>query len=290
MKSMTGFGKAEYFNNNRKIFIEIRTLNSKQADLIIKVPNTWKDKELELRNELINQLQRGKMELYITMEETVEEMMTQINATAVKNYYSQLANIAAQNNIPLPHDVINSIVQMPDVLTTKRHEPDESEWQTLLKGVQRALNQVNTFREQEGLALMEDILNHIKLIESYIVEIEKFETQRIDIIRNRLRQSLIEYVGENTIDQNRFEQELIYYLEKIDITEEKVRLLNHCSYFISTMNEGDSVGKKLGFIAQEMGREINTIGSKANNAEIQIIVIQMKDELEKIKEQIFNVL
>ena len=179
---------------------------------------------------------------------------------------------------------------MPDVLTIKRQESDENEWQMLLESIRNALIQVNNFREQEGRAMKEDVYNRIKLIESYIIEIEKVEPQRIEFIKNRLHHTLFEYVGENTIDQNRFEQELIYYLEKIDINEEKVRLRNHCSYFISTMNESDGVGKKLGFIVQEIGREINTIGSKANNADMQILVIQMKDELEKVKEQILNVL
>ncbi len=290
MKSMTGFGKAESVNDKQKIMIEIKTLNSKQADLIIKIPNTYKERELEIRNELINQLQRGKIELYVSIENVVEDMMAQFNETAIKNYYTQLMNIAEQNNIPLPADILNSIIRMPDVLKIDRQEPDEKEWQLLLNGINQALAQVNAFREQEGLALLEDISGRIQLIESYITEVEKFEVARMEIIKSRLRQNLIEYVGENTIDQNRFEQELIYYLEKIDINEEKVRLRNHCAYFVSTMKESGGVGKKLGFIAQEMGREINTIGSKANNADMQQVVIQMKDELEKVKEQILNVL
>ena len=290
MKSMTGFGKAESVNDKRKIIIEIRTLNSKQADVIIKAPNIYKDREPEIRNELINQLQRGKIELFITMEEVVEEMMTQFNETAIKGYYKQLVHIAAQNDIPLPPDILNSIIRMPDVLKLEHQEADEHEWQMLLEGIHQALKQVNDFREQEGHTLMEDIFSRIRLIGSYLAEVEKFEPQRMEMIRNRLRQNLMEYAGENAIDQNRFEQELIYYLEKIDINEEKVRLRNHCSYFVQTMNEGDGVGKKLGFITQEMGREINTIGAKANNADMQQIVIQMKDELEKIKEQILNIL
>ena len=290
MKSMTGFGKAESVNHQRKFIIEIRTLNSKQADLIIKIPNTYKDRELEIRNELIAQLQRGKIEMYITLENMADDVMTQFNETAIINYYRQLVHITAQNNIPLPPDILNSIVRMPDVLIPERQTPDEHEWQILLGGIRQALKQVNYFREQEGLSLMEDISNRIHLIETCIAEIEKYEPQRMELIKKRLRQNLIEYIGENTIDQNRFEQELIYYLEKIDVNEEKVRLRNHCSYFVSTMNEGDGVGKKLGFIAQEMGREINTIGSKANNAEMQQIVVQMKDELEKIKEQLLNIL
>ena len=287
---MTGFGKAESVTDKRKIIIEIKTLNSKQADLTIKIPGIYKDRELEIRNELTNQLQRGKIDFFITIENEDEDIASQFNETVISGYYRQLANIAAQNNIPLPPDILNFIVRMPDVLKVERQEPDEREWQALLEGVRQALDQVNIFRQQEGLALVEDISRRIKHIEFYITEVEKLEPQRIEIIKNRLRQNLIEYVGENTIDQNRFEQEMIYYLEKIDINEEKVRLRNHCSYFVMTMKEGDGVGKKLGFITQEMGREINTIGSKANHADMQQIVIQMKDELEKIKEQILNVL
>ena len=290
MKSMTGFGKAESVNDQRKIIIEIRTLNSKQADLTIKTPNAYKDREPDIRNELISTLQRGKIEMVITLEDAVDDQMTQFNEPLIKSYHQQLAKIAHQNNIPLPPDILNSIVRMPDVLKLVRREPDEHEWKLLLEGIRQAIQQVNNFREQEGLALMEDILSRIKRIESYMVEVEKFEPQRIDTVKNRLRQNLIEYVGDNAFDQNRFEQELIYYLEKMDINEEKVRLRNHCSYFVETMNEGDGVGKKLGFIAQEMGREINTIGSKANHADMQQFVIQMKDELEKIKEQLLNVL
>jgi len=290
MKSMTGFGKAESTNDQRKFMIEIRTLNGKQADVIMKIPAAYKDKEPEIRNELINQLQRGKIELYITMEDEFDNTTTKFNEAAIKNYYRQLSGISERNHIPLPSDILNSIIRLPDTLKLERQVPDELEWQIQFEGIRQALRQVNNFRQQEGLALMEDISERIRLIETCIEEIEKIEPQRLDIIKNRLRQNLIEYIGENTIDQNRFEQELIYYLEKLDINEEKVRLRNHCVYFIQTMNEGDGVGKKLGFIAQEIGREINTIGSKANHADMQQIVIQMKDELEKIKEQLLNVL
>ena len=290
MKSMTGFGKAERISQQRKFIIEIRTLNSKQADITIKTPNSLKDIELEIRNELLTQLQRGKIELYITMEDIADDITTQFNETVIVDYYRQLADISARNKIPMPQDLLNSIVRMPDVLKPGRNEPDAHEWKILLDGIRQALQQVNYFREQEGFSLMEDISMRIRLIESYITGLEKYEPQRMELIRNRLRQNLIEHVGENVVDQNRFEQELIYFLEKIDVNEEKVRLRNHCSYFTATMNEGGGVGKKLGFIAQEIGREINTIGSKANNAEMQQIVIRMKDELEKVKEQILNIL
>ena len=232
MKSMTGFGKAEYFNDKRKITIEIKTLNSKQFDLTVKIPNVWRDRELLLRNELISNLQRGKIELHITIDESFDEIIAQFNETAIVNYYRQLFNIAVKNNIPLPPDILNSIVRMPDVLALDRQEANENEWQILVEGVQQALLQVNDFRQQEGIALKEDISCRIKLIESYLLEVEKLEPQRIEFIKNRLNQNLIEYVGENNIDNNRFEQELIYYLEKIDVNEEKVRLRSHCSYFL----------------------------------------------------------
>jgi len=290
MKSMTGFGKVEIVSHQQKYMIEIRTLNSKQADLNIKIPNTLKDREPEIRNELITQLQRGKIELYISLESMTDDSMTQFNETAIVNYYRQLIHITEKNNIPLPMDILNSIIRLSDALKPERQEPDDQEWQILLEGIMQAIGQVNFFRRQEGASLMEDISSRIRLIETSITEVEKFEPQRMEYVKNRLRQSLLEYAGENVIDQNRFEQELIYYLEKMDINEEKVRLRNHCSYFVATMNEGDLVGKKLGFIAQEIGREINTIGSKANHAEMQQIVIRMKDELEKIKEQLLNIL
>jgi len=290
MKSMTGFGKAESTNDRRKIMIEIRTLNGKQADVTLKIPAAYKDREPEIRNELINRLLRGKIELFITMEEEFENTTTKFNEAAVRNYYRQLAGISERYQIPLPSDILNSIIRLPDVLKIERQEPNETEWQMQIEGIREALQQVNDFRLQEGLALMDDISSRIRLIENGIAEIEKFEPRRIEIIKSRLRQNLNEYIGVNTIDQNRFEQELIYFLEKLDINEEKVRLRNHCAYFVQTMNEGDGVGKKLGFIAQEIGREINTIGSKANHADMQQIVIQMKDELEKIKEQLLNVL
>jgi len=287
---MTGFGKAECLNDKRKMCVEIKTLNSKQADLTIKIPNMWKDRELDIRNELIGRLQRGKIELFITIDETAEDVTTRFNETAIKNYYGQLADIAAKNNIPIPSDILNSIIRMPDILSLERDTPDENEWQVLRESIREALNMVDIFREQEGKALMNDMIERIGLIENYLIEIETFEPQRIETIKSRLQQSLTDFVGENLIDQNRFEQELIYYLEKISINEEKVRLRNHCDFFSSTMKEGDGIGKKLGFIAQEIGREINTIGSKVNNAEMQVIVIKMKDELEKIKEQIMNIL
>jgi uncharacterized protein (TIGR00255 family) len=290
MKSMTGFGKAEYVDSKRKYTIEIKTLNSKQLDLIIKIPNTWKDKEVEIRNLLINQLQRGKIELHVTVDDETEKSDILFDEDVIVNYYSQLKNISDKNNIPLSSDILGYILQLQGSLRSEKHNLDDNQWNILFDAIQKALNQVNQFRTQEGYALMQDTTKHIDLIERYLSDIEQYDPQRIEFIKNRLRQNLAEHLGEHVIDQNRFEQELIYYLEKIDITEEKVRLRNHCSYFKTTMNETDSIGKKLGFITQEIGREINTIGSKANNTDIQISVVKMKNELEKIKEQMLNVL
>ncbi len=288
IKSMTGFGKAEYTNEQRKIIVEIKSLNSKQVDLSVKLPNIYREKELEIRNEVTAYLQRGKIEVYVSIEEVTEETLAKFNESAIRTYYLQLSEIAKKNEIPLPPDVLNAIVRMPDVLKSNHHDPDEKEWVVLLGIVRKALGFVDDFRKKEGASLAADILGRIKLIESYVAEVESYESQRMDIVKNRLRQSLSEYT-EGAIDQNRFEQELIYYLEKMDINEEKVRLRTHCAYFLETMN-GEGVGKKLGFITQEIGREINTIGSKANLADMQQIVVKMKDELEKIKEQLLNIL
>ncbi|MDR1666630.1 MAG: YicC family protein [Bacteroidales bacterium] len=290
IKSMTGFGKAECADEKRKIIVEIKTLNSKGADVIIKLPNVFKDKEVDLRNQLIEALQRGKIELYVSIEELEENIPSQFDEAAIVYYYEQLKDIAGRNHITLPETVIETILRLPDVQKPKQDVPDEKNFDLLSRCMAEALEKANHFRMQEGGALAKDIGRRLQLIESYIAELEKYESQRMEFIKARLRQNLMEYVGENTVDQNRFEQELIYYLEKIDINEEKVRLYNHCRFFLATMNEEGGVGKKLGFVAQEMGREINTIGSKANHVEMQQLVVMMKDELEKIKEQISNVL
>ncbi|MDR1673810.1 MAG: YicC family protein [Bacteroidales bacterium] len=291
VKSMTGFGKAEYITDKqRNVTVEIRTLNSKQADINVKLPNVYKEKELEIRNELINRLQRGKIELFVSLDGNAEDMQNRFDETVIKSYYDQLAKIAGDIHAALPVNILSDIIRMPEVIKSERKEVAESEWAKLFDGISAAIDEVNKFRTQEGIALASDMIARIHLIEAGSSNLEKFETQRIETIKNRLYQNLAEYVGENTIDQNRFEQELIYYLEKIDITEERVRLSNHCRYFLATLDENDVIGKKLGFLVQEIGRELNTIGSKANHADIQQIVIKMKDELEKIKEQTSNIL
>ena len=296
IKSMTGFGKAEYIFNSLKVTVEIKSLNSKQADLNIKMPSRFREQEAEIRNMLLNKLVRGKIDLFVTIENTGQaNEAVQLNADYIGAYYRQLLDICETQQIPVPSapDLIGVILRMPDAIKNERQEITEEEYGLLMRTVQQAISDVESFRIQEGQAMYQDLTRRIQLILEYLSQVEPFEKQRITSIRERLDQDLAEWVGEKNIDRNRFEQELIYYLEKLDITEEKVRLSNHCRYFLSTMDDaGDAAsnGKKLGFITQEIGREINTMGSKANKVHIQQLVIRMKDELEKIKEQSLNIL
>lgn len=286
---MTGYGKADCMFQNKRITIEIKSLNSKQLDLNLKTPSIYKEKELEFRNELTRELVRGKVELYIAIDTNTEEQQSIINATLINTYFEEIKKVSKKYQIPMSPNVMDTLLRLPDVFKAEKQELNTAEWDTIFSALQVAITDLNTFRNQEGKALEVDIVSRIKLI-SYVSEnLTPYENQRIERIKLRLRQALAENAG-STIDENRFEQELIYYLEKLDITEEKVRLANHCSFFLETMNEPESNGKKLGFIVQEIGREINTIGSKSNDSEMQRMVIQMKDELEKIKEQINNVL
>ncbi len=294
LKSMTGFGKAECELDTGKVDIEIKSLNSKQLDLNIRLPKAYKEKEIELRNTIAGKLERGKVELSIYLELTEEEKKFTINQSAVKNYYTQLKNVAGDLNLGTPEQLLQIIMQLPDTIKTEENEPGKNEWNKIADSVNKAVNELIAFRTSEGAILEKDISNRIQLITNYLLEIEKFETQRIENIKSKINKNLDELIKNNpdriAIDENRFEQELIYYLEKLDITEEKVRLNNHCSYFLENIKEQNAVGKKLGFIAQEIGREINTIGSKANDVSIQHLVVKMKDELEKIKEQLMNIL
>ena len=290
IKSMTGYGKAEGEYQSKKISLEIKSLNSKQLDLSLRLPSKYKEKELELRNEISKELVRGKVDLFVSLDTISEEMSTNINSTVINAYFQQISNISKDLNIPLPSDILSTILRLPDTFKAERQELTDDEWIVLQGCLSRAIKSLNEFRDQEGKALAKDIIDRVQLIDRQAIALEPFEVQRIEKLKLRIKQNLAEIVGSEKIDENRFEQELIYYIEKLDITEEKVRLSNHCSYFIDTMNEPESNGKKLGFIVQEIGREINTIGSKANDAEMQKIVIGMKDELEKIKEQINNIL
>ncbi len=288
---MTGFGKATLELENKKVSIEIKSLNSKQLDINTRIPNLYKEKDLVLRNEIKNQLERGKVELSVFIESVGTDKDTKINKPIVEAYYQQLTELSSELGIPMDKEpILQTIVKLPDALKTEHQELDEEEWNQIFAGFKSAVADLNSFRKQEGDALQADIFERISNIEKLLEKVPQYESKRIETVKTRINDNLKEFVEKQNVDKNRFEQEIIYYLEKLDITEEKVRLANHCKYFIETANNGNSIGKKLGFIAQEIGREINTLGSKANDSDIQKIVIQMKDELEKIKEQLLNVL
>jgi uncharacterized protein (TIGR00255 family) len=290
IKSMTGYGKAECQLKDRKVTIEIKSLNSKNLDIYTKIPGLYREKELEIRNSISKKLQRGKVEFVLYYEVTDDKKATTINSNVVKNYYNQLKNVALDLDLQTSEQLLQMAIRMPDTLSTERDQIDQEDWKEINKAALEAMDQLNDFRLQEGEYLQKDIVQRIKMIEKCKEEITPFELERTEKIRTKLTESLNSLNTDQEIDRNRFEQELIYYLEKLDITEEKVRLTNHCNYFIEIINEPESNGKKLGFITQEIGREINTIGSKANNSEMQKFVVLMKDELEKIKEQMLNIL
>ncbi len=290
IKSMTGYGKANVNFGNKSISIEIRSVNSKQLDLNTRMPSIYKEKEAEIRNEISRQAERGKIDLFITTEQDEPDRSIQINQTLLKNYYQQISAIAKELNIQVTEQTLLSALKLPETLKSETPSLSDEEWQCVLQCLSEALTAFVQFRTQEGLALEKDIINRINLIETKRSMLKDFENSRIDKIRERLNKNLNEFVPAGSVDANRFEQEIIYFLEKFDITEEKVRLKNHCAYFINTMKAEDSPGRKLGFISQEIGREINTIGSKANDSDMQKLVVEMKDELEKIKEQLLNIL
>jgi uncharacterized protein (TIGR00255 family) len=279
---MTGYGKAEVQLENKKVTIEIRSLNSKNLDINARFPTLYKEKEMEVRKWLSGQLLRGKIDLVIFAETTGEETYTRINKGVVESYLEQLEGIRKEA------DILSIAMRLPDVLKTEREELDEEEWQKIEGGISEAIKQLNAFRSSEGNELKRDFEHRVAVLEEKLEEVISIDPERLDAVRTRLDKAIQDLKSD--VDENRFEQELIYYLEKLDITEEKVRLNKHLSYFLYSLNEKDSNGKKLGFISQEMGREINTIGSKANFAPMQKVVVEMKDELEKIKEQLLNVL
>lgn len=287
---MTGYGKAECELKDRKVIIEIKSLNSKNLDIYAKIPGIYREKELEIRNIISKKLLRGKVEFVLYYEISDDNKATAINAEVVKKYFEQLKSIARDLNIETSEQLLQMAIRLPDTLNTEHDQIDENDWDSIQKTIVKALDQLDEFRIQEGKYLKEDIVQRIKIIENSKNEITPFEIKRTEKIKDKLKESLTKVIDEKDYDKNRFEQELIYYLEKLDITEEKVRLSNHCNYFIEMINEPESNGKKLGFIAQEIGREINTIGSKANDSDIQKFVVLMKDELEKIKEQMLNIL
>ena len=286
---MTGFGKVTAELPSKKVTVEIKALNSKQLDLSTRIPSIYKDKEMELRSLLLQSLERGKVEFNIFIEYIGKDTPTQINLAAVENYYNQIKEIAEKLNISVPNDWFQTLLRMPDAIKSETVEPDESEWGVVLETVKDAIKHLCDFRIQEGAMLQKLFEQKIANIATLLKEVEKYEGERIEKIKARIMDNL-QKIAEKDYDKNRFEQEMIYYIEKLDITEEKVRLQNHCNYFREVARSEEGVGRKLGFIAQELGREINTLGSKANEATIQKKVVEMKDELEKIKEQVLNIL
>ncbi|MEC7782770.1 MAG: YicC/YloC family endoribonuclease [Bacteroidota bacterium] len=285
IKSMTGFGKSVTQLPTKKITIEIKSLNSKNQDLNARIPSFYREKELELRNLVAQRLERGKIDFSLYVELNGEETSSSINADVVKQYMKQLREVTPD---AADIELLKIATRLPDALKTERDEIDDEEYQSILAGVEEALNAIDTYRVDEGKALKKDFELRIKNIATNLDEVITLDPERMTGVRQRLTKAVSDLKTE--VDENRFEQELTYYLEKYDITEEKVRLSNHLKYFQKSLDSADSNGKKLAFISQEMGREINTIGSKSNYAPMQQVVVRMKDELEKIKEQLLNVL
>ena len=290
IQSMTGYGKAVVTFNDKKINVEIRSLNSKTLDLSTRVAPLYREKEIEMRQMVAKALTRGKVDFSIWVEKDAAADATPINAALVENYYQQIKEISARIGIPEPQDWYATLLKMPDVTTrTEMETLDEDEWKAAAEAIKQALEHIVAFRKQEGMALQKKFEEKLQNIGKLMADIEPYEKARVEKIRTRIVDALKD-IPEVDYDKNRLEQELIYYIEKLDISEEKQRLTNHLKYFAKTMNDESEQGKKLGFIAQEMGREINTTGSKSNQAEMQNIVVMMKDELEQIKEQVLNVL
>jgi len=288
-RSMTGYGSSFSEINGKKITVELRSLNSKQVDINTKMPWHYKEKEIEIRSRISKGIVRGKADLNIFVDSLDDQDVPSLNKTAIKSYYRQLTDVAGELYIGNRQELLSIIMRLPDTLKADKQKISDEEWRLITDLLDRAIKKLNEYRLEEGKSIENDLREKISLIKSYLSEIEPFESERIIRLREKLNNSLKQLKNED-IDQNRLEQEILYYLEKFDINEEKVRLAKHCEYFLQTMGTETASGKKLGFIAQEMGREINTLGSKANNVAIQKIIVMMKDELEKIKEQILNVL
>jgi uncharacterized protein (TIGR00255 family) len=289
IQSMTGFGKVITELSTKKVTIEIKALNSKQIDLFTRIPAIYREKEMEIRSMLSKELDRGKVEFVMTTENIGKDIATKINASVVGNYKEQIGEIAETLNINRPEDWFTVLLRLPEVIKTEMVEADEEEWLIVSEAIRQAINKLCEFRIREGEMLFRLFEQKIANISKLLKQVEPYEKERIEKIKGRIIENL-QKVPEIQIDTNRLEQEMIYYMEKLDINEEKDRLDNHLGYFIETLNTGHGQGKKLGFIAQEIGREINTLGSKSNHAEMQKIVVRMKDELEQIKEQVLNVL
>jgi len=289
IQSMTGFGKVTAELPAKKVTIEIKALNSKQLDLFTRTPSIYREKEMDIRSMLSQKLERGKIEFMITIENIGKDIATKINVSAVENYKKQIEEIAETLSISKPEEWFPTLLRLPDVIKTEMAEADEDEWKVILNAIEDAVKRLCEFRIQEGTMLCKLFEQKISNISELLKQIEPYEKERLDKIKARITDNL-QKIPDVQVDTNRLEQEMIYYIEKLDINEEKTRLNNHLKYFIETLNSNHGQGKKLGFIAQEMGREINTLGSKSNHAEMQQIVVQMKDELEQVKEQVLNVL
>ena len=287
---MTGYGKAERMLADKKLTIEIKSLNSKQLDTSTRLPPLYKDKELEIRQLIATELERGKVECSVYYELSGKNTPVIINEPVVRSYYEQLYRISGELGLEASIELLSMVMKLPDSIKTEKTELDAEEWESFKETLMEALDRLNTFRNQEGDSLELDLRLRIDAISRKLDHVDTYEKERIEQVRERIEKHLEELEMKDKIDENRFEQELIYYIEKLDISEEKVRLANHCKYFLETIGEQGPTGKKLGFISQEMGREINTLGSKANHKELQKLVVEMKDELERIKEQVLNVL
>ena len=287
--SMTGFGKAVVEINDKKITAEIKSLNSKQLDLTVRIPQQYRECELPLRSLVAAELERGKVDLVISTESNIGISKSVINKELAEEYKAQITELSQELGIPHPEDWYSVLLRMPDIMKTEMPDMDDAEKEALNDAVSNAIKELVAFRTQEGNRLELFFKEKIENIQQLLNEVPKYEQERIEKIRGRIVDALEKLKNED-YDKNRLEQEMIFYIEKLDITEEKLRLQNHLDYFLSTMETGHGQGKKLGFISQEMGREINTLGSKANHAELQRIVVRMKDQLEQIKEQVLNVM
>ena len=287
---MTGFGKAEVSLPDKKVTIELKSLNSKNTDISFKLPYIYRGNEADIRKLLIEKLERGKIDLNLIIEYNDGASYAVINEQVVKSLYMKLKALSDELGIAQEEPLLSAILRLPEAVKTDKREPDDQEWKLIIAGLLTAIEDLNNFRLQEGEALEKDIVKRIKLIVENLDKVKPFEKQRIEKIREKFRNGLSDLKLTEESDKNRFEQEIIYFLEKMDITEEKTRLRNHCSFFLDTLALPEANGKKLGFISQEIGREINTLGSKASDSDIQKLVVEMKDDLEKIKEQLLNIL
>jgi len=287
---MTGYGKAECELPSKKVTIEIKSLNSKQLDINTRISGIYREKDLEIRKIISDKLERGKVDFSLYCEQLGTESSANINKPIVNSYFKQLSEIYSELNMEISELALQTILRLPDSVKVEHEELDEEEWKQIVEKIHEAIDKLNQFRIQEGSALKADIVSHIEQILLLRNQVDPYESERVERVKMRLTDAMNSLSTNIQTDPNRFEQEMIFYLEKLDINEEKVRLENHCTYFMEVIKDPIPSGKKLGFIAQEIGREINTMGSKANHSEIQKLVIVMKDELEKIKEQLLNIL